>query len=39
MDNNLCKECGCNMELFEGEYICSNCGYYKKYKPNYNVME
>ena len=39
MDNNLCKECGSNMELFEGAYVCSNCGYYKKYKPNYNVME
>ena len=39
MDNNLCKECGCNMELLDGDYLCSNCGYYKKYKPNYNVME
>ena len=38
MDNNLCKDCGCNMELFEGEYICSNCGYNEKYRPNYNVM-
>ena len=39
MYNNLCKECGCNMELLEGVYVCSNCGYIKKYKPNYNVME
>ena len=27
------------LTIFEGAYICSNCGYYKKYKPNYNVME
>lgn len=39
MDNNFCEECGCNMELLEGAYICSNCGYIKKYRPNYNVME
>ena len=39
MDNNLCKECGSNMELFEGAYVCSNCGYIKKYRPKYNVME
>ena len=39
MDNNLCKDCGCNMELFEGAYVCSNCGCIKKYRPKYNVME
>lgn len=32
--NNICKECGCNMSLYNGEYVCGNCGSLKKYEPN-----
>lgn len=35
MDNNKCNLCGCNMELLNGKYICSNCGSTKKYNPVY----
>lgn len=33
MDHNKCNDCGCNMSLYGGEYICGNCGYVKKYNP------
>ena len=26
------------LTIFEGAYVCSNCGYIKKYRPKYNVM-
>lgn len=35
MNNNTCKNCGCNMKLFDGEYICGNCGNIKEYMPCY----
>lgn len=33
MDGKKCSECGCNMELIEGDYICENCGNFEQYKP------
>lgn len=38
MSNNKCDNCGCNMELLNGEYICSNCGFTKRYNPIYKLL-
>lgn len=35
MCSNQCLKCGCNNQLFNGEYICGNCGNSKAYEPCY----